>query len=265
MTNGPIGENDHDLEDRLRNYASHGAGQVPPLQFDPASTTPPRPPAWYFLGASLAVMALAIAVVAGSSFVIRGVGAKPTATPTPTDTASQTEMPTTEPSVVLAPVIDGVLPGPEATTPPGVPLIAGVTVADVAAAAQASGLACEAYEQDPEMGASFGMTCTGESNGVSYRLRANFWTLESVSTVFVFTMATIEGGTIEARAAVPLFGRITALLKGSPAQAAAAHVEEKIDDAGCATDQCALRTSAGEVRLQAGVNGARVLLLIGQS
>lgn len=264
-------ENDADrvIGQRLRRYATQGAEQAPRVRFtaDETGSGPRRsrdflPPTMMFAG----VAVLAVIVVLGAGTALRGIGTKPVSTPTPVP--SESILPTASATAIAstpnpAPVITGVLPDADGSPPPGVPTLQGITIFDVAGATTSLGLSCDAQAQDPELGATFAMQCQGSVSGVNYLVRANFWGLDYIGDIVITVRAAADGGMIDPHAALPLFGRIAgAAFVGPNVDTFSQFIEAQIENPNCLGSPCTLQVGPALIRLQLGVNGARVLQLV---
>jgi hypothetical protein len=119
------------------------------------------------------------------------------ASPTPSPSAIGSSVPsaeaspdvTTEPASpsptgapLPAPTVTGELPGPGATVPPKIPVIAGLRFDALVAATGPLGLACESY-RNPSGSYHLGCEATDPAANVWYILVAEYWTLDSVTAL----------------------------------------------------------------------------------
>lgn len=228
---------------------------------------------WVIGLAAAAVVALAVLTVATVANLLSdpGIGSVPSGSGGVSSASATVPAPTADPTVsepatdaaptptpgVPVPSISGQMPGPDATVPARSPGVVGARVEAIAAAAGGQGLVCESFEQDPEMGASYRLSCTAEVDGASLNVTSDYWGLDYVDEVRGIVLASGDGS-IEPGRAVELFVALaTAVVGNEPG--AVEFVETHVDDPACVDAGCEFVTPTATITLVYGLNGARQL------
>jgi hypothetical protein len=260
-------DGDRAIGERLRRYAALGAEEAPTVRFSPDdSSAQSRGSRGFLMPAvmfgSVAALAVIAVLIGGGTW--RGIGAKPSPTPTPTSSPSSPPSTVASPTPEASPVtITGVLPDPGATPPEGVATLQGITVFDVAAATAFLGLSCDSQAQDPELGATFALQCHGSSAGVTYLVRSNVWGQDYVADIVITVRADADGGTIDAKAMLPLSGKLVGkVFSASNPDVITAFLSDHLKDSNCKSSPCVMPLGNAAIRLQLGENGARVVQLV---
>jgi hypothetical protein len=221
-------------------------------------------------GAGLGGLVVATVVVVGALVLRGGVSPAGTSSSQPVPSASvgaSDDVPAASPSPVPTPgptplpsaVITGVLPGPDATSPAGQPLLSGVGVWSVASAAAAFGIACESASGSyPGATGGFTMTCTGLDATGTARLTVSavFTTLNEVVSVSAQVDPEPFDGTItDVEIAPSLLVPFADLVAGSEGSG---WLQSKMNDGAC-SQGCLTTIGATRFELHVGADGSRSL------
>jgi hypothetical protein len=196
------------------------------------------------------IAGVGVAVLVGA-LVVRELGAagvKPTASPSPGASAIGSAVPSAEASAEPTPepsspspttplpsaTMTGELPEPGATIHPGIPVIAGLRFDDLAATTGPLGLACESYRNPT---GSYHLVCeaTDPSSNASYTVEAEYWTLDSVTALYISIISIDIDRPVSDPTAVRRLLLPMASLVGGEARA---WVESHLDDPACSGNGC---------------------------
>lgn len=274
---------DEALGDRVRRYAETGSANAPALNLSGIEEPPVRSRWATAAIAAAVVLVAAVATATITNWMAQpgiGVGPSPVATdpsaspaasveestgasPSTAASPSGSEEPATTPSAPdPAPSLSGDLPPPDASVPPRPPGIADGHVDDVIGVAADFGLACEVFEQSPEMGASYRLSCHTDVDGASMGVTANLWAVDYIDEVRSVVIATgaVNGDVLEPGRALALFAALAeATVGGEPG--AVSFVQQHVDDSACSGQGCELITDTATITVVYGENGARQLTI----
>jgi len=162
--------------------------------------------------------------------------------------------------------VEGEVPGPDATSPPGTQLIPGLTIQAVNDLMRSQGLTCQSSIGGfPGTGGGYTLGCElhiPESHA-KYAMAAVYWTLDGVSDVEISLYSDGIGVPItDPEAGRRVLAPIAALLGGD---AARSWVESKVDDPSCTHGACTFPVGSTVLVLEVGVGGGRQLSMAGAS
>lgn len=168
-----------------------------------------------------------------------------------------------QPGPTVAPIasIPGDVPGPDATVPPGVPVISGLRIEALAGAWQAIGLACESWSSGiPGGGGGYTLHCERIEEGANVEFfgEAIYWTSDAVQWVSM-SIDTINGQPIDGTAAATELFLPSAQLAGG--EAMRGWVEGRIGDSSC-LDECQEPIAGSQVSLSVGRLGGHQMYLV---
>ncbi len=181
----------------------------------------------------------------------------PSTTPSFVPEASPTSAPTTAPEASLT----GEVPGPDATVPPGVPVIPGLRIEALAGHWQSIGLTCESWSGgSPGGGGGYTLHCarSDESANVEYNAEAIYWTSDGVHWVSLSIDSISDEAIDGVTAAAQLFLPSAELAGGA---AARAWVEDRIGDTTCRGD-CNQVIGGSQLALTVGHLGGHFLYVV---
>ncbi len=152
-----------------------------------------------------------------------------------------------------SPDIPGELPGPDTSVPSRAPGIAKASIHKIARIADAFGMSCESYAQDPGHGGAYGVDCRSDIGGVATSIVAGYWDLEFVDDAHTVVLAG-DGAAIGGAPAARLFSELASALFDDDT---AAWVESHVDAPECAMPGCTILRAGSRLTMVVGENGAR--------
>lgn len=215
-----------------------------------------------------AIFALAVCLVgcAAPPAISNATTASPTSISTPAPTRSDEPAPTgsdepaTQPSLP-EPTLWGTFPGPNETIPPGQPVIAGLTLDELAAVWSSLRLSCVATPVglSPESAAAYGVYCEGRdpSSDLDVVAEAGYWTVDGIAimqVILVPNSSPIDAGTAAEDWVVPF-----AELAGG--DVAVAWVRNHVGDASC-FQGCTIPIRGADLSYYSGVGAAQELFFV---
>lgn len=220
--------------------------------------------------------AIVIVIVGVLLFRDNGIGTRPSpspdasqaasASPATTESASATAgaEPSASPTIVPQATLTGDVPGPDATVPPGVPVIPGLRIEVLVNLLTSIGLSCEShYGGYPGAESGYNVYCVrvDVAANTQYSAEAIYWTSTGVNKVSL-DITSISGESIDGTpAAARLFLPIVDLASGPAARDWA---EDRLGQTTC-NRECTDVTSAAKVLLTVGRLGGHQLYLIAQA
>jgi hypothetical protein len=177
----------------------------------------------------------------------------------PTSAASTVATASGTPEPGFSPTLVGETPGPDATIPPGQPILANLDLGSIVSTAGLVRMGCESSSGGfPGTSGGYTVSCTtiDPSGSAQYSLRAVILTTTGVVTLSAdVTTPTFDGTITDPEIAPQLLLPVADLVAGSAAREWAA---SKMDDASC-NNACTAEFGDARLVLTIGVDGSRSL------
>lgn len=165
------------------------------------------------------------------------------------------------PTTLPQPTLYGEFPGPDATVPPGQPVIADLSFDELAGLWASLGLSCRSHASGgPESPAAFNVHCEGGDPTADMEVvaEADYWTLDGVATMHM-DVGPISDGSVDPGVAAERWVLPFAELAGG--SAAVAWVNDHIGDSSCRLG-CTTDVRGSDLSYYSGSRGGQELFFV---